>query len=162
MGGRAQKPAAWRCAISAVFACRFGLPICRRSALSRNLGRRRAQAPDRILFLEKHGRAGAARRALFGIRARIARPRRAIRRQAAFERGSHPLVYWPGLVVFAGVTLGLLALIARRYRRRPWAVRPLSASSAYCFVAKAENFFRRNVPGVYRPDAFAVGVAAKA
>jgi len=30
-----------------------------------------------------------------------------------FERGSHPLVYWPGLVVFAGVTLGLLALIAR-------------------------------------------------
>src|SRR5664280_298683 len=32
---------------------------------------------------------------------------------ARFEQGSHPLLYWPGLIAFAGVALGLALLVVR-------------------------------------------------
>src|SRR5450759_3722748 len=52
---------------------------------------------------------------------------------ARFEQGSHPLLYWPGLIAFAGVAFigGFLVL----------------------FLWQSGNYFRRNRPGLYRPEA---------
>ncbi len=72
---------------------------------------------------------------------------------ARFERGSHPLVYWPGLVVFAGVTLGLLALIVRALQAQALGGAAFIGVFCILFLSQGGNFFRRNVPGVYRPDA---------
>ena len=42
---------------------------------------------------------------------------------ARFEQGTNPILYWPGLIVFAAVSLGLAFLVVRalaiaRHRRR--------------------------------------------
>jgi hypothetical protein len=50
------------------------------------------------------------------------------------ERGRPPLIYWPGLVVFVGVTIAMAALIVR----------------ALQFVRQGWLFFGRNRPGRYR------------
>ena len=72
---------------------------------------------------------------------------------ARLERGSHPLVYWPGLVVFAAVTLGLLALIVRALQAQALGGAAFIGVFCILFLWQSGNFFRRNVPGVYRPDA---------
>jgi hypothetical protein len=72
---------------------------------------------------------------------------------ARFERGSRPLIYWPSLVVFVAVALGLAGLIARALQ--------IGASGGAAFVGaflalylwQGGNFLRRNRPGEYRPGA---------
>ncbi len=32
---------------------------------------------------------------------------------ARFEQGSNPLLYWPGLIAYVGVTFGLALLVVR-------------------------------------------------
>jgi hypothetical protein len=72
---------------------------------------------------------------------------------ARFEQGSNPILYWPGLVVFAGVALGLALLIARALQADTKA----GAAFVGCFFLlmlwQGGNFFRRNRPGIYRPEA---------
>ena len=72
---------------------------------------------------------------------------------ARFERGSHPLLYWPGLIVFAGMAIVLVLLIVRALQA--------DASGGAAFVGiflllllwQGGNFFRRNRPRVYLPEA---------
>jgi hypothetical protein len=72
---------------------------------------------------------------------------------ARFEQGSTPLLYWPGLIVFAGVAFGLALLIVRALQADTKA----GAAFVGCFFLlmlwQGGNFFRRNRPGVYRPEA---------
>jgi hypothetical protein len=72
---------------------------------------------------------------------------------ARFEQGSNPLLYWPGLVVFAGVAFGLALLVVRALQADAKA----GAAFIGCFLLlmlwQGGNFFRRNRPGVYRPEA---------
>ena len=65
------------------------------------------------------------------------------------ERGRPPLVYWPGVLVFAGVALGLALLIVRALEAR--AVAPLLFVAAFfaMFVWHGGTFFSRNRPGTY-------------
>jgi hypothetical protein len=73
--------------------------------------------------------------------------------RARFEQGTSPFQYWPGLAVFAGVSLALAALIAR--------LLPAHATSGALFVAaflalflwRGGDYFRRNRPRLYRADA---------
>jgi hypothetical protein len=69
------------------------------------------------------------------------------------EQGSPPLFYWPGLIVFAGVALGLALLVVRALQADTEA----GAAFVGCFLLlvlwQGGNFFRRNRPGVYRPEA---------
>jgi hypothetical protein len=71
---------------------------------------------------------------------------------ARFEQGSTPLLYWPGLIVFAGVAFGLVLLIVRALQADTKA----GAAFVGCFFLlmlwQGGNFFRRNRPGVYRPE----------
>jgi hypothetical protein len=72
---------------------------------------------------------------------------------ARFEQGSRPLIYWPSLVVFVAVALGLAGLIVRALQ--------IGASGGAAFVGaflalylwQGGNFLRRNRPGEYCPGA---------
>jgi hypothetical protein len=71
----------------------------------------------------------------------------------AFEQGSNRLIYWPGLVMFAGVALALLLLIVRTLQADAAGGAAFIALFFLLFFWQGGNFFRRNRPGVYRPDA---------
>jgi hypothetical protein len=72
---------------------------------------------------------------------------------ACFEQGSHPLLYWPGLLVFVGVALGFAALIARALQGGAMSGAAFVGGFLVLFLWQGENFFRRNRPALYRPEA---------
>ena len=72
---------------------------------------------------------------------------------AQFERGSNPLIYWLGILVFAGAAIGLAALIVRALQAGATASAAIVGAFFVFFLWQAGNFFRRNRPGTYRPDA---------
>jgi hypothetical protein len=81
--------------------------------------------------------------------------RRLVAAQAAtsFECGSPALRYWPGLVIFAGVALGLAALTARALAEGAWMATAMIGAILSVFLWQAGTFFRRNRPGIYAPQA---------
>jgi len=72
---------------------------------------------------------------------------------ARFEQGSHPLLYWPGLIVFVGVALGLARLIVRALQADVKTGAAFVCGFLALFLWQGGNYFRRNPPGLYRPDA---------
>ncbi len=72
---------------------------------------------------------------------------------ARFEQGSNPLLYWPGLIIFAGVALGLAVLIVRALQVDAMGGAAFIGGFLVLFLWQGGNFFRRNRPGVYRPEA---------
>lgn len=71
---------------------------------------------------------------------------------AEFVQGSHPLLYWPGLAVFIGVGLALLLLVLRALQAGAIGGAIFIIAFFALFLWQGGNFFRRNRPGVYRPD----------
>ncbi|MCX7298626.1 MAG: hypothetical protein WCG00_11175 [Hyphomicrobiales bacterium] len=71
----------------------------------------------------------------------------------SFEHGSHPLRYWPGLAIFAAVSLGLAFLILRALQSEAPAGAAFVAAFLGLFIWHGANYFRRNRPGVYTPNA---------
>lgn len=69
------------------------------------------------------------------------------------EQGSNPVIYWPGAVAFAGVSLGLAWLIVRALQSAVMGGAAFIAVFMILFLWQGGNFFRRNKPGVYRADA---------
>jgi hypothetical protein len=65
------------------------------------------------------------------------------------ERGRPPLIYWPGLVVFVGVTLAMGALIVRALEAHVVAGAVFVAIFFALFVRQGWMFFGRNRPGRY-------------
>ena len=72
---------------------------------------------------------------------------------ARFERGRSPFLYWPSLIVFAGVALVASALIVRALQSDAKGGAAFIAGFLVLFLWQGGNFFRRNRPGLYRPDA---------
>lgn len=70
-----------------------------------------------------------------------------------FERGSVPYLYWPGVVAFVGVALGLALLVVRALQVDARAGAAFIGGFLALFLWQGGNFFRRNRPGTYRPDA---------
>jgi hypothetical protein len=70
-----------------------------------------------------------------------------------YEQGSGPLRYWPGLAVFAGIALALAALTVRGLQAQAWRGTALVAAFLLIFLWQVGNYFRRNRPAHYRPDA---------
>lgn len=66
------------------------------------------------------------------------------------ERGRPPLIYWPGLVVFVGVTLAMAMLIVRALQAHVIAGAVFVAIFFALFVRQGWMFFGRNRPGRYR------------
>ena len=73
--------------------------------------------------------------------------------EAAFETGKPPWLYWPGAVIFAGLTLALAFLVVRALQ----ADAKIAAALVVGFLAfslwQIGDFFRRNRPGTYSAGA---------
>ena len=70
-----------------------------------------------------------------------------------FEQGGNPLTYWPGLAIFAAVALGIVVLIVRALQSGAVAGAVFVAAFLGLFLWHGGNYFRRNRPGIYTPDA---------
>ena len=70
-----------------------------------------------------------------------------------FLRGKPALLYWPGLVLFVVVCLMLAALLSRALQIQSFGGAAFIAAFLALFLWQGGNFFRRNKPGLYRPDA---------
>ena len=77
---------------------------------------------------------------------------------ARFERGRAPFMYWPGLAVFAGAALGIAGLIVRALQDGASGSAAFVGAFLLLFLWQGGNFFRRNRPGVYRPNVLPVEV----
>lgn len=70
-----------------------------------------------------------------------------------FECGSNPLLYWPGVAVFAAVGVALVLMFGRAVLDGVLGGAIIVAGFLALFLWQSGNFFRRNRPGTYRPDA---------
>ena len=69
-----------------------------------------------------------------------------------YERGSLPLLYWPGVGLFVAVGLALAALAVRGLQSGTIAGAAFVAAFLALFLWQGGNFFRFNRPGLYRPN----------
>jgi hypothetical protein len=72
---------------------------------------------------------------------------------AAFDGGMNPLLYWPGLALFAASATGMAALSVRAIAAGAGMAALLIGAFLLLFLWQAGNIFYRNRPGSYRPDA---------
>jgi hypothetical protein len=73
--------------------------------------------------------------------------------QTAFDTGSPVLLYWAGVVVFAGASLALAALIVRALQEAAWSGAAFITAFLALFLWQAGTFFHRNRPGTFEPAA---------
>lgn len=78
-----------------------------------------------------------------------------------YEQGSNPPLYWAGLIVFAGVALGLSVLIVRALQVDAMSGAAFIAAFLALLVWQGGNYFHRNRPGVYRPNALPAALLPK-
>ena len=75
-----------------------------------------------------------------------------------FSTGIPSVKYWVGLIVFVAIALGLAALAVQALRLNEWAGAGLMGGFFALFVWNLGNFFRRNRPEDYSPDAVPANV----
>jgi hypothetical protein len=73
--------------------------------------------------------------------------------RAAFVTGYAAPLYWIGLAVFAVTAFALAGLTVRAVQFGAWAGGTFTAVFFAIFLWQVGNFFRRNRPIVYRPEA---------
>lgn len=81
---------------------------------------------------------------------------------ALYERGSHPLTYWPGVAVFAVMALAFAVLAVRGLMQQAFAGSAFIVLFLAFFLWQGGDFLRRNRPGLYRPDALPADLLPKA
>jgi len=70
-----------------------------------------------------------------------------------FDHGSPALLYWPGVLIFAGASFAIAVLAVRALQTDALAGAAFIGVFLLLFLWQAGNFFRRNRPGTYHPDA---------
>ena len=73
--------------------------------------------------------------------------------QASFVTGYAAPLYWAGIALFAMTAFGLAGLIVRTIQLGAWAGGAFVVAFFAVFLWQVGNFFRRNRPTAYRPDA---------
>ncbi len=73
--------------------------------------------------------------------------------QASFITGSPPILYWPGLAIVGGAVAVLAVLTVHALLIKNWSAAALVGAFFGLFVWQGGNFFWRNRPRRYRPDA---------
>lgn len=82
--------------------------------------------------------------------------------RARFEQGTSPFQYWPGLVVFGGVSLALAFLTARALQEHAIGGALFIAGFLALFLWRGGDYFRRNRPRLYRAEAPPAALLPKA
>jgi hypothetical protein len=70
-----------------------------------------------------------------------------------YDQGANPFTYWPGLVLYTLVALALAAVFVRALEVHAIGGAAFIGAFVALFLWQGGNFFRRNRPGTYRPDA---------
>lgn len=70
-----------------------------------------------------------------------------------FRQGGNPVVIWTGFAVFTAVTIGMLWLVVRALLEAEFGGALFIAAFIALFVWRGWNYFSRNRPDAYRPDA---------
>jgi hypothetical protein len=70
----------------------------------------------------------------------------------AYVSGAPTLLYWPGLLVFAGLMLATASLVVRAVAAGEWQAAAVITLMIGFFLWQTVPFFRRNRPATYRPD----------
>ncbi len=70
-----------------------------------------------------------------------------------FETGIAPAAYCLGVAIMAGVSVGLATLILRALQAQSWAGAGIVVAFLGAFLWHAGNYFRRNRPSRYQPNA---------
>lgn len=70
-----------------------------------------------------------------------------------YEQGVSQFTYWPGLVLYAAVALGVAGVLVRALQTHELGATAFIGIFAGVFLWQGGNFFRRNRPGSYRPEA---------
>jgi hypothetical protein len=73
--------------------------------------------------------------------------------RVTFVAGTPPILYWLGLPIFAAASLVLAALIIHAVQVKAWTAGAIVAGFLALFLWQVGGFFRRNRPGMYRPEA---------
>ena len=80
----------------------------------------------------------------------------------AFTSGMPVVTYFIGVVVFAAAILAMGALTVRAMQLDDWKVAALVGVLFLVFAIQIGNYFRRNLPVRYRPDAIPANVLPRA
>lgn len=73
--------------------------------------------------------------------------------RAQFVQGKHAFLYWPALVLFVAVALGIAVLVQRALQAQSFGGAAFVVAFLAFFLWYGGNFLRRNRPGHYHPDA---------
>ncbi|MEA3026905.1 MAG: hypothetical protein QOF91_2190 [Alphaproteobacteria bacterium] len=80
---------------------------------------------------------------------------------ALFSTGLPVAIYWVGVVVFAAVMLATAVMLVRAIGLEQWGASAIVGVFFAVFAYQLGNYFYRNPPGRYRPDALPAGVLPK-
>jgi hypothetical protein len=72
---------------------------------------------------------------------------------AQFTTGLPVFSYWFGVVIFVAVLISIAVMTVRTLKLEQWSVGAIIAAIFVVFVLQIGNYFRRNRPSRYRPDA---------
>jgi hypothetical protein len=81
--------------------------------------------------------------------------------EVEFSTGLPAISYWLGVVVFALVMVTIAAMTVRALRQEQWSASAIIAAILAAFAYQIGNYFRRNRPVKYRPDAIPAEVLPK-
>jgi hypothetical protein len=81
---------------------------------------------------------------------------------AQFSAGLPVLTYWFGVTTFVAVLIAMAVVIFRTLRIAQWSASAIVAAVLVVFALQIGNYFRRNKPMRYRPDAIPREVLPKA
>jgi hypothetical protein len=77
------------------------------------------------------------------------------------DAGTHPFLYWPGVVVFAALAIGIVALLVSALRQNSWGATLFLTGFFALLLWQIGGFFRRNHPGRYVATAIPENVLPK-
>jgi hypothetical protein len=73
--------------------------------------------------------------------------------RANFVAGSPAVLYWPGLAVFSAAAVAIVVLVGRSLYEGSWQTALILLGFLAFFIWQAGNFFYKNRPRRYSPDA---------
>jgi hypothetical protein len=76
--------------------------------------------------------------------------------QAQFIAGAPAPIYWLGVVAFAAIMVAMAVVVGRAIEAGQWTGAAIVGLFFLVFAFQLGNYFRRNRPGQYRPDALPV------